>query len=73
MCVMQAIGGSILEGITTLFSFMTSLSRIVNSSRKHQYGCRSSGTTCVLSGKPVMLRSVSAAKVKSTFVSSCRI
>ena len=72
MCVMQVIGGSILEGITTLSPFMTSPSRIVNSSRRHKYWSRSSGKSCVLSGQPVMMRSVSAAKVMSAFISSCK-
>ena len=57
------VAGLILVGITTLLPFAMSPSRIVNSSRKHQYGCRCSGISCMLLGKPVRIRSVSSAKV----------
>lgn len=56
----------------TLLPFMTIPSRIVNSSRKHQYGWRCSGRSCTPFGWPVMIRSVRVAKVEYALVSSCR-
>lgn len=71
-CRRQRVPGLMLLGMTTLLPFMTIPSRIVNSSRKHEYGWRCSSRSCMLSGQPVMIRSVSATKVESAFVSSCR-
>ena len=70
-CRWSRVPDLVPQGMTTLFPVMKSPSEIVNSARNHQYGCRCSGKSCMLSGQPVMMRSVNVAKVESTFVSSC--
>ena len=74
MCICRRlrVPARILRGIITLLPFITRPSRIVSSSRKHQYECRCCGKSCMLSGQPVMMKSDNSASAGSTFVSSCR-
>ena len=71
-CRRLRVAGLTLVGIITLLPFIMSPSRIVNSWRRHQYGCRCSGISCMPLGQPVRIRYASSAKVGSAFVSSCR-
>lgn len=71
-CRWLRVPGVMLLGMTTLLPFMTIVSGIANSSRKHQYRWRYSSRSCMLFGQPVMIRSVSVARVQSAFVTSCQ-